>query len=415
MAHFDLNIENYTLDDLKEIFSLSNTYQDNELEENAKKLAENIQTNAEVDDKTKTSTKLFIDKGKDILQKHTTPNISTMTIKSQPQNVATNLYNPVHPAEYFPPIINPVKKEDRSIILNIDSRFRENYYVSRSSDFHVTLPMKIESVVSMELAAIEFPPTAFFAVSKVLSNNYFYVSAGSSTSGDLETLKVVLPDGNFTPSEATVSIVDILQQQSSSTYLQYIDFFVAETANKTGGSGQIIAGVSEDYPFSAPFIFTIDFQAGEDGNDDPSTPLPLKLGWKLGFRNGKYTGNSAYTSEGVASLSGASYLYLAVNDYNNYSNTFFSAFNQSLLNKDIIARIAVQSSRNSAITYSNIGRITTPRQYYGPVDVEKMQVQMLDEYGRILNLNNMDFSFVLKFKTGKQVAAWPENLSNVST
>ena len=150
MAHFDLNIENYTLDDLKEIFSLSNTYQDNELEENAKKLAENIQTNAEVDDKTKTSTKLFIDKGKDILQKHTTPNISTMTIKSQPQNVATNLYNPVHPAEYFPPIINPVKKEDRSIILNIDSRFRENYYVSRSSDFHVTLPMKIESVVSME-------------------------------------------------------------------------------------------------------------------------------------------------------------------------------------------------------------------------------------------------------------------------
>ena len=194
-----------------------------------------------------------------------------MTIKSQPQNVATNLYNPVHPAEYFPPIINPVKKEDRSIILNIDSRFRENYYVSRSSDFHITLPMKIESVVSMELAAIEFPPTAFFAVSKVLSNNYFYVSAGSSTSGDLETLKVVLPDGNFTPSEATVSIVDILQQQSSSTYLQYIDFFVAETANKTGGSGQIIAGVSEDYPFSAPFIFTIDFQAGEDGNDDPST------------------------------------------------------------------------------------------------------------------------------------------------
>ena len=141
----------------------------------------------------------------------------------------------------------------------------------------------------------------------------------------------------------------------------------------------------------------------------------MKLGWKLGFRNGKYTGNSAYVTEGVASLSGASYLYLAVNDYNNYSNTFFSAFNQSLLNKDIVARIAVQSSRNSAITYSNIGRITTPRQYYGPVDIEKMQVQMLDEYGRILNLNNMDFSFVLEFKTGTQVAAWPENLSNVPT
>lgn len=415
MAHFDLNIDNYTLDDLKEIFSLSNTYQDNELEENAKKLTENIQTNANLDDETKTSTKLFIEKGKNILHNHATPNISTMTIKSQPQNVATKLYNPVHPSEYFPPLINPVQKEDRSIVLNIDSRFRENYYVSRSSDFHITLPMKIQSVVSMELAAIEFPPTAFFSVSKVLSNNYFYISAGSSTSGDLETIKIVLPDGNFTPAEGTLSILDILTAQTTSTYLQYITFFVAETSTKSGGSGQIIAGVSENYPFSAPFTFTLDFQAGEDGSDDPSTPLPLKLGWKLGYRNGKYTGNSCYVSEGVASLSGASYLYLAVDDYNNYSNTFFSAFNASVLNKDILARIAVQSSRSTSIVYSNIGRVTTPRQYYGPVDIEKMHVRMLDEYGRILNLNNMDFSFAIQFKTGKQVASWSENTSDVST
>jgi hypothetical protein len=73
----------------------------------------------------------------------------------------------------------------------------------------------------------------------------------------------------------------------------------------------------------------------------------------------------------------------------------------------IIARLAVQSSRNAAITFNNIGRITTARQYYGPVDIEKLQIQMLDEYGRIINLNNMDFSFVLKFSTGTQTGAWP--------
>ena len=141
------------------------------------------------------------------------------------------------------------------------------------------------------------------------------------------------------------------------------------------------------------------------------------MAWKLGFRNGQYDGNSAYISEGVVNLSGATYMFLSVNDYNNYSNTFFSAFNESLLNKDILGRIAVASSSRNAITYSNIGRVSTPRQYFGPVDIEKMQIQLLDEFGRIVNLNNMDFSICLsltksnKFPSGKDVPTWPENVS----
>jgi len=133
----------------------------------------------------------------------------------------------------------------------------------------------------------------------------------------------------------------------------------------------------------------------------------LKLGWKLGFRNGKYTGNSAYITEGVLNLNGASYVYLSIDDYNNYNNTFFSAFNESLLNKNILARIAVQSSRGNAITFSNIGIVSTAREYYGHVNIERLHIQMLDEYGRNINLNNMDFSFVLSFTTGKRVAEWP--------
>ena len=149
--------------------------------------------------------------------------------------------------------------------------------------------------------------------------------------------------------------------------------------------------------------FFIDLQADLNGVPDYSTPLPLKLGWKLGFRNGIYINNSAYVSEGVLNLAGASYLYLAIDDYNNSNNTFFSAFNESLLNKNILARVAVQSSVSAAVTFSNIGLITTPREYYGPVNIEKMQIQMLDEYGRIINLNNMDFSFCLTFTTGEDV------------
>ena len=47
----------------------------------------------------------------------------------------------------------------------------------------------------------------------------------------------------------------------------------------------------------------------------------------------------------------------------------------------------------------NYNLITTSRQYFGPVDIQKLQIQLLDEYGRILNLNNMDYSFCLSFQT----------------
>jgi hypothetical protein len=37
------------------------------------------------------------------------------------------------------------------------------------------------------------------------------------------------------------------------------------------------------------------------------------------------------------------------------------------------------------------------REYFGPVDIQRLSVQILDEYGRILDLNNMDWSFILSF------------------
>ena len=41
--------------------------------------------------------------------------------------------------------------------------------------------------------------------------------------------------------------------------------------------------------------------------------------------------------------------------------------------------------------------LNTTRNYFGPVDIQKLHIQLLDEYGRVLNLNNMDYSVVLRF------------------
>jgi hypothetical protein len=89
-----------------------------------------------------------------------------------------------------------------------------------------------------------------------------------------------------------------------------------------------------------------------------------------------------------------------VDDFNNNVNDgFYGAFNSSILNKNILARISLQGSLFNLMSQNNLALITYARQYFGPVDVQKLQIQLLDEYGRIIDLNNMDYSFCLTFQS----------------
>ena len=110
MSNFDLNIHNYTQKDLEEIFNLNDTYQFNELEENASKLVKNIMSNTEVTEHVKKNTIDFINKAKSILESSSMPNITSVDVKSQPKPLPPAVYQPTHASDYFPPLINPVKK-----------------------------------------------------------------------------------------------------------------------------------------------------------------------------------------------------------------------------------------------------------------------------------------------------------------
>ena len=161
----------------------------------------------------------------------------------------------------------------------------------------------------------------------------------------------------------------------------------------------MIVLINKDYT-GTPFYFSLDFQADRYGNYDSSTPLPLKLGWILGFRNGVYENNSNYVSEAVVDLYPIKYVYLVIDDYNNnVNNGFYSAFNSSILNKNIIARISLQSSEFYILSQNNLKLISHPRQYYGPVTLQNMTIQLLDPFGRIIDLNNNDYSFCLTLQT----------------
>lgn len=249
--------------------------------------------------------------------------------------------------------------------LNIDTRFRENYYKTSSTDFHVSLPVRIKGVTKMKLCSLELPFT-IYNISASQGNNYFYIG----------TDKIILPDGNYT--------VDMMQAelnaQLPSNYEAIID-------NRTK---RVVISSTDNS--SGPIKFAT----------DSNTNLQQTLGWMLGFRFGQYEGNTSYVSEAPYILKSPRYVFLRIDDYNNTSNeSIIGAFNSSITTNNILAKIS-----NAENIDDNIFMMTLEdkfvsgckeRTYSGPVDIEKLRVQLIDDFGRIVNLNGSDFSFSLEF------------------
>jgi hypothetical protein len=245
----------------------------------------------------------------------------------------------------------------------------------------------------MQLTAIELP-TTYYNVSKQYGNNFFSITV--DTSSNTATSVVNIPDGNYN----FEGIVNVINNELALLGGNFVFITFLLNINNSSGSGQMMVGPNDPSITS----ITLNFQADRFGNDDRSTPLPLKFGWTLGFRNGIYTNSINYVSEGIVDVSGPRYVYLVIDDHNNnVNNGFFSAFNSSLLNNNILARISLQSSPFNIQSENNLNLVSTAREYFGPINLQNMTVQLLDDYGRNLDLNNMDFSFCLTLTTGYDI------------
>ena len=412
-SNFDLDIKNYSKKELEDILDLPINYNESIINMRETKLRQNIINDKNISNEIKTKTITFISTVKTnlitILHNENIPNneISSLaTTYKNVYNLNTNLqssdtvsagssiiikqpptpYGQSFPSEFYQGTINPLNKRILRQNINIDTRFRENYYSTLSSNFHVSLPIRLTQVVSLQLSAIELPNT-LYTISKVYGNNFFVLKI------EEQSLIVTIPDGNYNYLALQNYINAFLE--SSATYLNFSQIqFLVDITNDTG-SGKMIIGSKV-----GNFNFSVNFLSDKFGNDDTQTPLPLKLGWLMGFREGYYENNKTYISEGIVNLIGPRYAYLVIDDFNNNVNDgFYAAFTSSILNKNILARISLQGDSFNISSQNNLMLITTPRQYFGPVDIQKLQIQLLDEYGRILNLNNMDYSFCLTFQT----------------
>jgi hypothetical protein len=327
---------------------------------------------------------------------------STKLVKTQLQSYNDHMVQ-IRTPDGLPPdplfsrgIINPLKKRVITRTITIDSRFRENYYNSSSGNFNVQLPMIVENVLTLSLSSIEMP-TSYYVISEQYNNNFFSITVNG------ESLVIIVPSGNYTTASLTLFINTQLTNAGGD--FQYIVFAVNLTTS-FGGSGQMLVGINPTIPTTVTITqIELNFQADRNGYDDRNTPLPLKFGWILGFRNGIYTGNLNYVSEAIVDISGPRYFYLVVEDFNNNANNglFYTAFNSSILNKSILGRFPLNTSLYSLLLQNNLNVVVLKREYFGPVTIHNLKIQLLDEFGRIVDLNYMDFSFSLFLTIGYDI------------
>ena len=95
---------------------------------------------------------------------------------------------------------------------------------------------------------------------------------------------------------------------------------------------------------------------------------------------------------------GKRYIFLSIDDYNkNFAKSLISPFENSVINDiNIFAKI---NNYYDTFNYSN-GDVDYQfkRSYFGPVDIMKFRVRLLDEFGREIDLNNGDFSFTMRIE-----------------
>jgi hypothetical protein len=180
--NFDLNINNYKKNELIEMFDLPTNYDSQLVDIKEAKLKESILKNKEIKNEVRMKTIYFLTEAKKILLGDVYQKVEY--VKEKAQDYFNSIYDlkPVKiddadnehmvqvrenrpylssfPSEFFPGVINPIKRRINKQNLNIDTRFRENYYSSSSTNFNVTLPLMINNVLTMQLSAIELPTTS---------------------------------------------------------------------------------------------------------------------------------------------------------------------------------------------------------------------------------------------------------------
>ena len=256
----------------------------------------------------------------------------------------------------------------RTIVMNIDSKYRTNFYNSSGSDFLVNLNYPLTKVTSMKLANVQIP-NSWHNISSIYKNNYIIVDG----------FKFIIPDGSYT----NVSLPRIFRTIKpvahpdpnylfSNDYMVEIDKNSAHTTITKTATGNITLNLVDD-------------------DSDPRD----SLGWLLGFRQASYSGANSFTGLSTFNAAPFRYIYLMVDDFNiNGAELIVGNLETSFISGNFLGVIRINSGNYGVINTDSYD--TQTRLYSKPVSINKLHVKLMDPEGNTINLNQMEISFSLE-------------------
>jgi hypothetical protein len=313
-----------------------------------------------------------------------------------------------------PGTINPVKYSTVAISVNIDSRFRPNYFTTKSTDLQITLPEKIHNIINYRVGSFEIPFYSIYSISELNGNNAIQIQWSTSNTTPQtydHTFTIVIPDGNYYTTAITTNI-------TASASIETTINTILDSNTTTVSAGDGLAGklyfyidqVSGKGVFAQPLgadaiYFKVVSNVRKNGNPNYDAPLMSFLGWQLGFRNAENisknstNGNmqGSVVSEALVAIRSTNYLFIAIDDYNNSVNDYYSAvFSESFAIKNIITRVNVGFLQD--VNEASSIQLNRQRCFFGPVNIQKLRITLYDNFGRIVDLNNMDWNIELIFE-----------------
>jgi hypothetical protein len=208
MENLDLDINNYSINDIEKFFQLKTNvkYTASDIELKEYNLREQLLSSGHINKRFKKQLIDFLERGKKwlISVKCDAPKPpTTVPVNYKLDKIDAPLLNNVpsrtdelierpqtqfvyaNNSQYFPGKLNQLDTRVITKSLNIDTRFRDNLYSTHSSDITFQLPTKFNKVVSMQLSALELP-VSFYSISSFYGNNFMYMNvAYTDTSGNL--------------------------------------------------------------------------------------------------------------------------------------------------------------------------------------------------------------------------------------
>jgi hypothetical protein len=424
MSNINLDINTYTIGELEKLLKLQKNYTSENIYYSKESIAHSI-SKSNISESKKTELYIFLDNIKNklianLLATNNNNNNSIYAIKEYNGNqyITNNGEN----------TLGNYKQTNKSLlkkIYTIDSIFRQNYELTdnQSHNYIIQLPETISRAITMSISSIEIPLT-YHNVSNYYNNNFFTIEQLSSAGTSLATIMVELSPGlyesrisSYAPNDVRKIICYDIEKEINDKIqnVNFIDIsnnlkFVIDPRSgfscfKYDNSNNITNNILGNYKIRINFNVN---NPNANSSNCYSNELYQKLGWQLGFRNNSIIidSNDLYAvSTGICHINYPRYIYIALDDFQSSSQNHFAIASDSIVAPNIITRInilslleektAFKQGAYAGDIYYNHKHI---REYFGPTSINKLKVQLLDEYGRPFSLNNMDWSFIITFE-----------------